>query len=356
LIIGSVGLLLMVIGILLLYGLFQDNHSGAEMITATPPDPTQSAPTPDPDALGLGLVLYDYTGQYAFLIAADPHLFTWTHYHWDGTNAADLEVRFGVSYPDFARLTNAPLVAVTSGIALNYSGSVGGQGYMLQGDDGVDYYYAHLSQQWVADGARVTAGQPLGVIGSTGGSAQFIEPHLHIAIGPRDSLWESQPGINAAEWLYERFNLGWQDRPAVSVTFDQPQGWPVTHSALAVLTTFDQALAQGLPQPALELGFTQTPPDASLDIIATLDGEVNVIRWTAQYGTRIQIDNEPAQSTVVISGVDEWLVQDGDKVSRGQIIGRWNPVNRPKLHYMIYQDGVMIDPAPTLGGVEQIGG
>ncbi|MBN1963978.1 MAG: peptidoglycan DD-metalloendopeptidase family protein [Anaerolineae bacterium] len=84
-------------------------------------------------------------------------------------------------------------------------------------------------------------------------------------------------------------------------------------------------------------------------MIATLNGEINVIRWTAHYGSRIQITNRVSQVTVVISGVDKWLVNDGDAVTRGQVIGRWTPANRPTLHYMIFQNGVIIDPSATLG-------
>lgn len=344
------GLLLAAGGTVLIYGQIEgDDESSPEIVTATPPEVTTSGPDQNPggNGLGLGIVMYDYTGQYAFPIAADPHMFSWTHYHWDGTHAADLEVRAEATYPEFVQLTSADLVAVTSGIALNYSGQVGGLGYMLHGDDGDDYYYAHMSQQYVPDGARVTVGQPLGVIGSTGGTAQFIEPHLHMSIGPRDSLWENPPTVNTAEWIQARFGLNWQERRVAIVEPNQVRGWPVSHPAITIVTTFEQAVAQGLPQPALEFGITQpTPP---LDVIATLSGEVNVIRWTAHYGTRIQINNEPTGTAVVISGVDEWLVQDGDVVSQGQIIGRWNPANRPKLHYMIYRDSVIIDPAPTLG-------
>jgi hypothetical protein len=357
--IGSAGLLVVGGMGLLIYSQLtggEDRQPG--VITATPAAGVPPAPdgesgenreNSENSRLGLGIVTYDFSGQYAFPIAAEPHLFTWTHHHWDGINAADLEIRFGVSYPEFVQLTNAPLVAVTSGTALDYSGNIGGLGYMLQGDDGVDYYYAHLSAQRVPDGARVTAGQPLGAIGNTGGSAQFIEPHLHLAIGPRDSLWTVQPGINTAEWIKDRFGLGWEERPAAIIEPDRAQGWPVTHPAIAIVTPFEQSTAQGLPQPAVELGFTQTPPDERLDVIATLSGEVNVIRWTAHYGTRIQINNDPAQTTVVISGVDEWLVKDGDTISRGQVIGRWNPAHRPRMHYMIYQDSVIVDPTTTLG-------
>lgn len=87
----------------------------------------------------------------------------------------------------------------------------------------------------------------------------------------------------------------------------------------------------------------------TLDVVSTLDGVVNVSRWTEVYGTRIQITNEAADSTVVISGVQEWLVEDGDVVMRGQVVGRWNPAQQPALHYMIYQNGVLIDPTPALG-------
>jgi hypothetical protein len=289
--VGSAALLVMVGASLLIYSqLTGGEDRESRVLTATPaasvpPAPDgEAADNPENDensGLGLGIVTYDLSGQYAFPIAAEPHLFTWTHNHWDGINAADLEIRFDVNYPEFVRLSSAPLVAVTGGTALNYSGNIGGLGYMLQGDDGADYYYAHLSAQMVPDGAHVTAGQPLGAIGNTGGSAQFIEPHLHLAIGPRDSLWTAQPAINTADWIKERFGLDWEERPAAIIEPDRVQGWPVTHPAIVIVTPFEQAAAQGLPQPAVELGFTQTPPDEWLDVMTTLSGEVNVIRWTA---------------------------------------------------------------------------
>lgn len=288
----------------------------------------------------------------AFPVAADPSLYIWTHYHWDGINAVDIEARFGLTHAEFTRATHAVIAAVTNGTLLTYNGPVGGQGYLLQGDDGLDYYYAHLSEQWVADGARVLVGQPLGRMGRTGNSAQFIEPHLHFAIGARDTLYTQMPGINAAEWLDSRFGLPWQNRlDGSQVVYSVPKGWPVHHPDIRLLTPFDQALAKGLPQPAVELGFDHAPA-GPVDVVATLDGEINVIRWTDHYGTRLQVTNRAAQTTAVISGVDQWLVKDGDLVRRGDVIGRWRPgAAHPRLHYMIFQNNGIIDPTPSMGQI-----
>ena len=294
-------------------------------------------------------ITYDSTGTYAFPVAVDPSQMAWTHYHWDGTRAVDIEARFGLTYPEFVQVTTAPLVAITNGIAANYSGNTGGLGYMLHGDDGLDYYYAHLSAQWVPDGTRVTVGQPLGLMGNTGSTAQFIEPHLHLAIGPRDSLWTALPSVNGAEWLQAHFYLDWEDRPALPVSYAVPQGPPVQHPGFAIVTPYSAAQANGLAQPAVELGFIESTPNSPLDVIAPLAGEVNVIRWTARYGTRMQINNPESGATVVISGVDEWRVADGEIVSWGEIIGQWNPAHHPRLHYMIFQDSDIIDPTPSLG-------
>lgn len=314
--------------------------------TLPPVTPTPTiVPTPIPTVTN---VLFDASGAYAFPIAGGPSLYRWTHYHWDGANAADIEARFGLTRAQFDEATSAPLVAITSGTARQYSGNVGGQGYMLQGDDGFDYYYGHMSELWVPDGTRVEAGQPLGRIGNTGVTAQFIEPHLHLAIGPRDTLWEQPASINSAERLQTLFGLAWWEPPSVTVPFSQPVGSPITHPAAAIVTTFAQAQAGALIEPAIEIGVTPGITE-TLDVVSTLDGVVNVSRWTDVYGTRIQITNEAADSTIVISGVQEWLVEDGDAVTRGQVVGRWNPAQRPALHYMIYQNGAIIDPTPTVG-------
>ncbi len=322
-------------------------------VTPTPIPPTATtvppAPTRSPLA-GLGRVTRDRSGAYAFPIAAAPELFTWTHYHWDDTNPADIEARFGLDRDEFTQVTRAEVVAVTTGVAQVYSGNIGGQGYLLQGDDGFDYYYAHLSELYVPDGTRVHAGQPLGRLGRTGQSARFVEPHLHFAISPRDTLYTQLAAVNSAEWLRETFGLPWVERPAPStIAYSQPEGWPVRHPALCIVTPFAEAEARGLPQPAIELGFAGSPPDEALPVLATLSGEVNVIRWTGDYGHRLQVTNRATNTTVVISGVSGWAVEDGELVRQGDVIGVWNPADRPRLHYMIYENSAIIDPAPGMG-------
>src|SRR5690606_16092291 len=129
---------------------------------------------------------------------------------------------FGLTQAQFDEATSAPLVAITGGTARQYSGDIGGMGYMLQADDGYDYYYGHMSELWVPDGARVEAGDPLGLIGNTGLTAQYLEPHLHLAIGPRDTLWDQAASVNAAERLQSLFGLPWREPPAIAVPFSQP--------------------------------------------------------------------------------------------------------------------------------------
>lgn len=49
----------------------------------------------------------------------------------------------------------------------------------IQGDDGVKIYYCHLEYRYVADGDRVTAGQPIGIEGATGKATGM---HLHFEV------------------------------------------------------------------------------------------------------------------------------------------------------------------------------
>ncbi|MET9734638.1 peptidoglycan DD-metalloendopeptidase family protein [Streptomyces sp. NPDC006458] len=88
---------------------------------------------------------------------------------------------------DFAAPTGVPVVAVRGGrIAWsNGQGGAYGQWIGLAADNGHIYTYCHLSQRQVKMGQKVSAGQQLGKVGSTGNSTG---PHLHFEMS-KGSNW-----------------------------------------------------------------------------------------------------------------------------------------------------------------------
>ncbi|MGE5617853.1 MAG: M23 family metallopeptidase [Sphingomonadaceae bacterium] len=77
-----------------------------------------------------------------------------------------------------------PVVAARGGhvISAGYD-DVGGNYVLIQGDDGLKYYYAHLKDApSVKTGQQVRAGARIGSVGDTG-NAKGVGPHLHIGIG-----------------------------------------------------------------------------------------------------------------------------------------------------------------------------
>ena len=67
--------------------------------------------------------------------------------------------------------------------AVNDPATRGGLSIAIIGNDGVRYYGAHLSaiELGIAVGLRVSMGQPLGYVG-TSGNALGLSPHLHFGI------------------------------------------------------------------------------------------------------------------------------------------------------------------------------
>jgi peptidoglycan LD-endopeptidase LytH len=78
----------------------------------------------------------------------------------------------------------AQVYAYTAGVVSRESTSTnGGLQLYLQGDNGVEYFYAHLSRYAVAAGTRVRAGQLVAYNGNTG-NAQYTAPHVHFEVHP----------------------------------------------------------------------------------------------------------------------------------------------------------------------------
>ncbi len=78
---------------------------------------------------------------------------------------------------------NEPMYAVTSGRVVVGNSGLGGKTIWLLGDNGIGFYYAHLSDFNVASGASVGQGQTIGFNGDTG-NARGGSPHLHFEIHP----------------------------------------------------------------------------------------------------------------------------------------------------------------------------
>jgi murein DD-endopeptidase MepM/ murein hydrolase activator NlpD len=74
--------------------------------------------------------------------------------------------------------------AFVNGVVSRESSSAnGGIQLYLQGDNGVEYFYAHLSGYAVSTGTRVRAGQLIAYNGQTG-NARSTAPHVHFEVHP----------------------------------------------------------------------------------------------------------------------------------------------------------------------------
>jgi murein DD-endopeptidase MepM/ murein hydrolase activator NlpD len=78
----------------------------------------------------------------------------------------------------------ARVFAFVSGVVSRESTSTnGGIQLYLQGDNGTEYFYAHLSGYAVSTGTRVRAGQLIAYNGQTG-NARYTAPHVHFEVHP----------------------------------------------------------------------------------------------------------------------------------------------------------------------------
>jgi len=100
---------------------------------------------------------------------------------------------------DMSAARGTPLVAMETGrISRLSNSSLGGLSVYLQGNSGDIYYYAHMDSwaEGLAGGQRVSAGDLLGTVGTTGNAPSWI-PHLHLGWKPGGGDWANPyPMVN----------------------------------------------------------------------------------------------------------------------------------------------------------------
>ncbi len=99
---------------------------------------------------------------------------------------------------DLMAAYNTPLVAMNSGTVRLSSHYQGGRQAYVFGDDGITYYYAHLSK-WpggLSSGQRVNKGQVIGYVGDSGNARGT--PHLHLGMIAGGIYVNPYPTVRAA--------------------------------------------------------------------------------------------------------------------------------------------------------------
>lgn len=282
--------------------------------------------------------------DYVFPLAAPVEHLSWTREHWDGGTAVDIEADQALSRESAAyrAFSSARVRAVTSGIARPADNPRGGTAVVLAGDDGRQYYYAHLAERRVSAPRRVARGAVLGTVGRTGRWTRFLEPHLHFAVASAHYPglhWEND--VSAAAWLEEHFGLPPRPGPADGYPADAPEGWPFRCPGR--IAADYRTLAARDPDLA---GLALEPcPEGRAVVVSPLGGEVNVIRDSV-LGLRVQVTNRPANESILLSGLATTGLQDGQYLSPGARIGTAS-ADRPLL-YHYFRNGRLSDPTPTL--------
>lgn len=97
---------------------------------------------------------------------------------------------------------DVPIVSVGDGVVEKIGWlELGGWRLYIKGDDGVHYYYAHMSKYvpGIKKGSKVKRGQTIGYVGDTGygptGTTGKFEPHLHFG------MYEKEKAVNAYPFL-----------------------------------------------------------------------------------------------------------------------------------------------------------
>jgi murein DD-endopeptidase MepM/ murein hydrolase activator NlpD len=151
---------------------------------------------------------------------------TYSKYHHDYP-AADIFGKKGCAFvsPIAGVVDEVNTVDKWSG-KTNLGADRGGLSISILGDDGLRYYGSHLSkiEPNIVPGYKVTTGEKLGEIGSTG-SARGTKPHLHFGISypTEKGIWWVRRGVGlekgkTSPWKYlQAWQVGKDLKPKLTV-------------------------------------------------------------------------------------------------------------------------------------------
>ena len=151
---------------------------------------------------------------------------TYSKYHHDYP-ASDIFAKKGCAFvsPIAGVVDEVNAVDKWSG-KTNLGADRGGLSISILGDDGLRYYGSHLSkiEANIVPGYKVTTGEKLGEIGSTG-SARGTKPHLHFGISypTEKGIWWVRRGVGlekgkTSPWKYlQAWQVGKDLKPKLTV-------------------------------------------------------------------------------------------------------------------------------------------
>jgi murein DD-endopeptidase MepM/ murein hydrolase activator NlpD len=171
-----------------------------------------------------GLGTPTFAGQYVFPVGGGPSVVTVSALHHD--------------YPaaDIAAPEGSPLYALADAVVTRTYPSPAGRcgiGFQMQLADGTAILYCHLSylETHVTEGAALTAGTPVGLVGSTGNSTG---PHLHLQYVPTS---RGYPQNEAWFQSFAGVAFSWKGDPPAAA---RPARAPMSTPAGGAVITFSR--------------------------------------------------------------------------------------------------------------------
>ncbi len=298
------------------------------------------------ERVSVGPVTLSSDCRYAFPVAADPGTLVWTRPHWDGGNAVDIDPARHLTPDDpaFRAFQHSEILAPISGLAFPADNQRGGIAVIVQGDDGMQYYLAHLAERYIQRPTRVSTGQTVGRLGATGRWSRFLDPHLHMSIASRHhNGLDYLDDLSAAEWLLEHFGLRWDNPEIPDYPADIPDRSPLM-GRYELVAGFDETRAEHQDRARIVLRAAEELPQP---VIAPMTGQVSVYRSTS-LGLRVQITNRHSAVSVFLAGLQVTGLVNGQVVAAGQVVGTAAPGS--DIEYMVFYRDRIINPE-TLRGI-----